>query len=68
MSISVESVRVGKKYFLRNNREYHEFKIIRATGSNDFICEDLSSMERYKLSELTVYGIGKDYEFFELDM
>ncbi len=68
MSISVESVRVGKKYFMQNNREYHEFKILKATGQNDFLCEDLSSMEHYLLSELTAYGIGKDYEFYELEI
>ncbi len=68
MSISVESVRVGKRYFMQNNREYHEFKILKATGRNDFLCEDLSSMEQYLLSELTAYGIGSDYEFYELDI
>jgi hypothetical protein len=67
MSISVESVRVGKKYFLKNNREYHEFKILKAAKKNDFVCEDLSTMENYLLSELTAYGIGRDYEFFELE-
>ncbi len=67
MSISVESVRVGKKYFLQNNREYHEFKIMKAIGRNDFLCEDLFTMEHYSLSELTAYGVGKDYEFYEIE-
>ncbi len=67
MSISIETVRVGKKYYLKNYREYHEFMVLRATGRNDFLCKDLISLENFKLSELTAYGIGSDYEFFELD-
>ena len=67
MSISIDSVRVGKKYSLRNIREYHEFRTVKALGEKDFLCEDIHTLERYLLSDLTAYGKGNDYEFFELE-
>ncbi|MBK6266503.1 hypothetical protein JKA74_15770 [Marivirga sp. S37H4] len=67
MSISIETVRVGKKYYLKNHREYHEFVVLKAIGQNDFVCKDLNSLERFSLNELTAYGKGSDYEFFELE-
>lgn len=67
MSISIKTVRVGKKYYIRNFDEYHEFRTVRAVGDEDFLCQDLNSLEYYKLSELTAYGKGSDYAFFEVE-
>ncbi len=67
MSISIETVRVGKDYYLVNYGEIHEFTVTKATGYKDFLCKDLHSLEEFKLSELTAYGKGKDFEFYGLD-
>ncbi|WKV12874.1 hypothetical protein [Marivirga harenae] len=67
MSISIETVRVGKDYYMVNYGEVHEFKVTNATGYKDFICKDLTTLEEYTLSELTAYGKGKDFEFYEID-
>jgi hypothetical protein len=67
MSISIETVRVGKDYYLINYGEIHEFTIFKATGHKDFVCKDLYTLEEYNLSELTAYGKGRDFEFYELE-
>ncbi len=67
MSISIETVRVGKDYYLINYGEVHEFRVTKATGHKDFVCKDLTTLEEFNLSELTAYGKGKDFEFYGLD-
>lgn len=67
MSISIETVRVGKEYYLINFGETHEFSITRATGIKDFVCKDLHTLEEFNLSELTAYGTGKDFEFYAIE-
>jgi hypothetical protein len=67
MSISLETVRVGKDYYMINYGEVHEFAITKATGQNDFLCKDKHSLEEYRLSELTAYGKGSDFEFYGLE-
>ncbi|WP_375579294.1 hypothetical protein ABWH96_20190 [Marivirga tractuosa] len=68
MSISIETVRVGKDYYLVNYGEVHEFRVTKATGHKDFECKDLTTLEEFNLSELTAYGKGKDYEFYEIEI
>lgn len=67
MPISIETVRVGKRYRLQNYGEINEFDVLSAYAKNDFICKDLNSLEEFKLSELTAYGKGKDYDFYSLN-
>jgi len=67
MSISIETVRVGKDYYLVNYGEVREFKVTQASGYKDFKCQDLLTLEEYNLSELTAYGKGEDFEFYELE-
>jgi hypothetical protein len=67
MSISIETVRVGKDYYLVNYGEVHEFKVTKAIGYKDFKCQDINTLEEYDLSELTAYGKGKDFEFYEIE-
>ncbi len=67
MPISIETVRVGKRYRLINYNEEHEFDVIKAVDQKDFLCKDINSLEQFKLSELTAYGKGKDYDFYALN-
>jgi len=67
MPISIETVRVGKRYCLVNYNEQHEFDVVRAVDNKDFLCKDINSLEYFKLSELTAYGVGKDYDFYALN-
>lgn len=64
--IAYSSLRAGKKYWLRNFGERFEFEILEVLHPQDFLLKDLNSLEIYKMSELTNYGKGKDFEIREL--
>lgn len=64
--LSYSSLRAGKQYWLKNFGERYEFEILEILHSQDFFIKDLTSLEQYKLSELTQYGTGKDFEIREL--
>jgi len=66
MSISFDTIRVGKKYYLINHGDRHEFKVIEKLQGQDFKLKDLHTLELYTLEELVRYGRGKDYELYEL--
>ena len=65
--MSFNNLRIGKNYFLRNFGESTSFLVLDATGENDFFIKDLLTLETYKLSELIKYGIGEDFDLYELD-
>ena len=64
--LSYSSLRAGKKYWLRNFDERYEFEILEVLHPQDFLIKDLMTLEKYRLSELTQYGTGKDFEIRDL--
>ena len=67
MSISFDTIRVGKKYYLINHGERHDFSVIEKIDRQNFKLKDLHTLEIYELEDLVRYGKGKDYELYELD-
>ena len=63
---SLEVLRVGKKYRLKNFGEVHEFEIEARLGAQDYKVKDLLTLERYRLKELINYGKGMDFEVEEI--
>ena len=63
--LAYSSLRTGKKYRLINFGEVYEFQLIRMVR-NDFELKDLSTLEPYKLSQLTQFGQGPDFEIREI--
>lgn len=63
---SLEVLRVGKKYRLKNFGEIHEFEIEARLGGQDYKVKDLLTLERYRLKELVNYGKGNDFEVEEI--
>jgi hypothetical protein len=66
MSISFDTIRVGKKYYLINHGERHEFSVVEKINNQNFKLKDLYTLEIYELEDLVRYGKGKDYELYEL--
>jgi hypothetical protein len=66
MSISIDTIRIGKKYYIVNYGERHEFIVLERISDSDFILKDLSTLEKYNLADFLMYGKGKDFELFEL--
>lgn len=64
--LSLDVLRVGKKYKLVNYGETHEFEIESVLSSRDYRVKDIHTLERYKLNDLIKFGKGKDFEIREL--
>ncbi len=65
--MSIDNLRIGKTYFLRNYGETSSFLVMESTGESDFKLKDLLTMEVYLLSDLLKYGVGNDFDLYELD-
>jgi len=67
MAMSFDNIRVGRRYRLVNYGEVNEFIVEKVKGINDFMLKDITSLERYPLSDLVKYGKGKDFDLYELE-
>ncbi len=65
MSISLDTIRVGKKYYLINHGERHDFFVMEKITNKNFKVKDAHTLELYELDDLLRYGKGKDYELLE---
>lgn len=66
MAISIDNLRVGLKYHLKNYSEIVDFEVLEKTADNDFKIKDLNTLEIYQFQEFIKYGIAKDYELEEI--
>ena len=66
MSISLDTIRIGKKYYIINFGEKHEFIVLKRIAENNYLIKDLLTLEKYELQEFLAYGKGSDFELFEL--
>lgn len=64
--ISYSSLRAGHKYWVVNFGEKIEFEIMEVLHPIDFVVKDLTTLETFRLSDLTRYGKGKDFEIRDL--
>jgi hypothetical protein len=67
MPMSIDTLRVGHRYILKNYGETTEFELVRIENEDDYIIRDLNSLEVYNLKVLIEYGKGKDYDLYELE-
>jgi hypothetical protein len=65
--MSIDNLRIGKNYFLRNFGETSSFVVLETIGKDDFRLKDLLTMEMYLLSDLIRFGMGSDFDLYELD-
>ncbi len=66
MPISFDTIRTGKRYFLRNYGEESKFEVLDIMANEDFKVKDLMTLEVFLLSDLIRYGKGDDYELLEI--
>lgn len=64
--MSIDNMRVGKNYFLRNYGETTSFFVLETIGVNDYKIKDLLTLEIYRFHNLIQYGIGEDFELYEI--
>ena len=65
--LSLDVLRVGKRYRVVNFGDRHDFEIERILPGGDFSVKDIHTLERYKLKEVYQYGKGKDFEIRDLE-
>ena len=65
--VVVNNLRTGKKYRIVNNREEINFEVVEVLASNDYLVKDLSCYEKVRLSVFFSYGVGRDFEFEQIN-
>lgn len=65
-TMSIDNMRIGKSYHVKNHGERTSFLILEAEGSNNFLVKDLLTLETYYFNDLIRFGIGEDFELFEI--
>jgi len=65
--LSLGALRNGKRYYLINYGERHEFEIEQILADGNFRVKDLTTLERYLLLDLMRYGKGDDFEIRDLE-
>jgi len=65
--LSLGALRNGKRYYLINFGERHEFEVEFIQANGDLRVKDLITLERYLLLDLVRYGKGEDFEIRELE-
>jgi hypothetical protein len=67
MAIAFDALRVGRTYRLTNYGDAREFEVVKRLSDRNYLLKDKISLERYELSELVRYGVGKDYDLDEIN-
>ena len=65
--LSLDALRMGKKYSLINYGDRYEFQIERILDNGDFMIKDLTTLERYHLKDTIKFGKGTDFEIREIE-
>ena len=66
MTMSLDNLRVGKKYHLYNFGEESRFLVLERLREKDYKVKDLLSLDIYKLSDLVKYGMSDDFAINEI--
>jgi hypothetical protein len=64
--LSLDVLRVGKRYRLINFGDRYEFVIERILVNGDFKVKDIHTLERFRLKEVIAFGKGKDFLIEEI--
>lgn len=66
MPLSLDTLRVGRRYRLRNYGEEHVFQVLEVLEEQDFRVKDMHTLDVYLLSDLIRYGRSKDFDLEEV--
>jgi hypothetical protein len=65
--LSLDVLRIGKRYRILNYGDNHEVVIEERLANGEFVVKDLHTLERHLLSEIYHFGKGKDFEIRDLE-
>lgn len=66
MPVSTDNLKVGKKYVLLNHGEKRTFEVMERLELRNYYIKDLLTLEITEFRDHLMYGIGKDYDLYEL--
>ncbi|WKN44685.1 hypothetical protein [Tunicatimonas pelagia] len=66
MTMSLDNLRIGKKYYLYNYGEESRFEVLERLEDKNYRVKDLLSLDTYELSDLIKYGTSDDFEIEEI--
>ena len=64
--MSLDNLRIGKKYFLYNFVEESRFEVLERLEDKNYRVKDLLSLDTYELGDLIRYGTSDDFEIEEI--
>ncbi|MBV6643823.1 MAG: hypothetical protein KI790_00150 [Cyclobacteriaceae bacterium] len=64
--LAFSSLRTGERYRLKNFGEEFRFELIKILPGEEFVLKDLTTLEEYRMSDLTQFGRGEDFEIREI--
>ena len=67
MPQSFDTLRVGHLYEITNHGETVRFVLLEIHSISKYIVKDVTTLEKFNLFDLVKYGIGKDYDLFEIE-
>ena len=65
-SMSFDTMRVGKKYRIKNFGDVYEFEILKRLSDKNYLLKDLHTLETYEVDDLIRWGRGADFDIDEL--
>ncbi|WP_226388823.1 hypothetical protein [Penaeicola halotolerans] len=66
MPLSLDNIRVGKRYRIKNFGEITEVQVMARISDENYKVKDLVTLEVFELEDLIRYGLGKDYDIDEI--
>ncbi len=64
--MSLDNLRIGKKYYLYNYGEESRFEVLERLEDKNYRVKDLLSLDTYELGDLIRYGTSDDFEIEEI--
>ena len=64
--MSFDTMRVGKKYRIKNYGDVYEFQILKRLSDKNYLLKDLHTLETYEIDDLIRWGRGADFDIDEL--
>lgn len=66
MTMSLDNLKIGKKYRVCNYGEESNFTVLERLRETDYKVKDLLSLDVYKFSDLIKYGMSEDFDIHEI--
>ncbi len=64
--MSFDTLRVGKRYRIKNYGDVYEFEILKRLSDLNYLLKDIHTLETFELDEVVRWGRSADFDIDEL--